>query len=145
MLITVGAQSRRSQQPPQSARLHRAQRVRAGPRATTRRCRDGAGAQDNYLEALERASAEEMFDEAADWLYALRVVRTWYDTSYRDEQRPLHKPYAHMPTEHSPPCLPIPASWPYTRWSMRERPLKRFSGLTGGDGRQSSAPNLLTS
>ena len=94
---------------------------------------------------LERASAEEMFDEAADWLYALRVVRTWYDTSHRDEQRPLHKPYADMPHRALSPYLPIPASWPYTRWSMRERPRKRFSGLTGGDGRQSSAPNLLTS
>jgi tetratricopeptide (TPR) repeat protein len=50
---------------------------------------DGAGAQENYLEAIERASAEDMLDEAADWLYSLRVVRFWYDSWHRDEQHPL--------------------------------------------------------
>jgi hypothetical protein len=50
---------------------------------------DGAGAQENYLEAIERACTEEMFDEAADWLYALRTVRFWYETFAGDDQHPL--------------------------------------------------------
>jgi hypothetical protein len=33
---------------------------------------DGAGAEEHYLDAIEYASAKEMFDEAANWLYALR-------------------------------------------------------------------------
>lgn len=40
---------------------------------------DGAGTQKHYLEAIERARTEEMFDEAADWLYAWRTVVSWYD------------------------------------------------------------------
>lgn len=49
---------------------------------------DGPGAQENYLEAIERASVEAMFDDAAGWLYALRTVRSWYDDSWGDEQHP---------------------------------------------------------
>lgn len=50
---------------------------------------DGAGAQEHYLEAIERACTEEMFDEAANWLYAWRTVLFWYDDFPRDEQHPL--------------------------------------------------------
>lgn len=50
---------------------------------------DGAGAQEHFLEAIERACTEEMFDEAADWLYAWRTVLAWYDDSLKDEQHPL--------------------------------------------------------
>ncbi|MEU7618771.1 hypothetical protein AB0B27_22115 [Micromonospora rifamycinica] len=49
---------------------------------------DGPGAQEHYLEAIERACVERMFDEAADWLYALRTVRFWYEPLGRDEQHP---------------------------------------------------------
>jgi hypothetical protein len=47
---------------------------------------DGAGAQGQYLLAIERASVAKMFDEAADWLYALRTVRFWYDDFDQDDQ-----------------------------------------------------------
>jgi hypothetical protein len=50
---------------------------------------DGAGAQYHYLEAIDRASTEELFDEAADWLYALRTVRYLYGQFSADEQHPL--------------------------------------------------------
>lgn len=50
---------------------------------------DGAGSQHFYLEAIERASAEKLFDEAADWLYALRTVRFWFDVSAGDPQHPI--------------------------------------------------------
>ena len=50
---------------------------------------DGAGAQQHYLDAIERACAEEMFDEAADWLYAWRAVQIWYGELRKDEQHPL--------------------------------------------------------
>ncbi|GAA1818401.1 hypothetical protein HC028_17275 [Planosporangium flavigriseum] len=50
---------------------------------------DGAGAQTQYLLAIERACVAEMFDEAADWLYALRTVRFWYADFETDDQHPL--------------------------------------------------------
>jgi hypothetical protein len=51
---------------------------------------DGPGAAQQYLLAIERASVAKMFDEAADWLYALRTVRHWYDDDFNaDEQHPL--------------------------------------------------------
>jgi hypothetical protein len=50
---------------------------------------DGAGAQYHYLEAIDRASTEELFDDAADWLYALRTVRYLYGQFSADEQHPL--------------------------------------------------------
>ncbi|MFC7482923.1 hypothetical protein ACFQX7_27085 [Luedemannella flava] len=50
---------------------------------------DGPGAQQQYLLAIERACVERMFDDAADWLYALRTVRHWYSDIGRDEQHPL--------------------------------------------------------
>ncbi|MEO3810783.1 hypothetical protein ABGB17_17425 [Sphaerisporangium sp. B11E5] len=50
---------------------------------------DGPNSQHFYLEAIERASAEKMFDEAADWLYALRTVRFWFDTSHDDPQHSI--------------------------------------------------------
>ncbi|MEU0521242.1 hypothetical protein [Streptosporangium sp. NPDC006007] len=50
---------------------------------------DGAGAQEQYLLAIERACVAEMFDEAADWLYAWRTVRFWYHDFDEDEQHPL--------------------------------------------------------
>jgi hypothetical protein len=49
---------------------------------------DGPSAQEHYLEAIERATVEEMFDDAADWLYALRTVRFWYDNTLSDDQHP---------------------------------------------------------
>jgi hypothetical protein len=58
---------------------------------------DGPGARDNYLEAIERACTEEMFDEAADWLYALRTVRSLYERSFDDDEHPRAlalRPYA---------------------------------------------------
>ncbi|MDZ5447759.1 hypothetical protein U2F26_34500 [Micromonospora sp. 4G57] len=50
---------------------------------------DGAGAQTQYLLAVERACIAKMFDEAADWLYALRTVRFWYTNVGRDDEHPL--------------------------------------------------------
>ncbi|MEV1172732.1 hypothetical protein [Nonomuraea sp. NPDC049784] len=50
---------------------------------------DGAGAQEQYLLAIERACVAEMFDEAADWLYAWRTVRFWYHDFEKDDQHPL--------------------------------------------------------
>ncbi|MFI7071863.1 hypothetical protein [Micromonospora sediminicola] len=50
---------------------------------------DGAGAQTQYLQAIERACIAKMFDEAADWLYALRTVRFWYTDVGRDDEHPL--------------------------------------------------------
>ncbi|MBL6280113.1 hypothetical protein JMF97_28525 [Micromonospora fiedleri] len=50
---------------------------------------DGAGAQTQYLQAIERACVAKMFDESADWLYALRTVRFWYDNVGRDDEHPL--------------------------------------------------------
>ena len=50
---------------------------------------DGAGAQTQYLLAIERACMAAMFEEAADWLYALRTVRFWYTDFERDDQHPL--------------------------------------------------------
>ncbi|MDG4771841.1 hypothetical protein [Solwaraspora sp. WMMD792] len=50
---------------------------------------DGPGAMTQYLQAIERACVAEMFDEAADWLYALRTVRHWYTDLGPDEQHPL--------------------------------------------------------
>ncbi|MEU8001442.1 hypothetical protein AB0B66_09815 [Catellatospora sp. NPDC049111] len=50
---------------------------------------DGAGAQHEYHEAIDRAVASQMYDEAADWLYALRTVRHWYtDSIEADDQHP---------------------------------------------------------
>jgi hypothetical protein len=69
---------------------------------------DGAGAQEHYLEAIERACTEEMFDEAADWLYAWRTVLAWYDDSLKDEQHPL----AQALRPHAKPST-LPGS-PYT-------------------------------
>ncbi|MFI0486776.1 hypothetical protein [Actinomadura sp. 9N215] len=39
---------------------------------------NGLGSEQAYLSAIERAVPASMFDEAADWLYALRTVRFWY-------------------------------------------------------------------
>ncbi|MET7402984.1 hypothetical protein ABZS66_56840 [Dactylosporangium sp. NPDC005572] len=50
---------------------------------------DGATAQHHYLLAIERASAGNMYQEASDWLYAWRTVRSWYDNFDRDEQHAL--------------------------------------------------------
>ena len=50
---------------------------------------DGAGAQQQYLHAIERACVDKMFDEAADWEYALRYVRFWYDDSLEDEHHSI--------------------------------------------------------
>jgi hypothetical protein len=50
---------------------------------------DSAGAQYHYLEAIDRASTEEMFDEAADWLYALRTVRYLYGESSSNDEHSL--------------------------------------------------------
>ena len=58
---------------------------------------DGAGAQGQYLLAIERACVAKMFDEAADWLYALRTVRFWYSDFDKDDQHPraqVLRPYA---------------------------------------------------
>ncbi len=69
---------------------------------------DGAGAQEHYLEAIERACMKEMFDEAADWLYAWRTVLYWYEDSLKDEQHPL----AQALRPHAKPST-LPGS-PYT-------------------------------
>lgn len=50
---------------------------------------DSAGSQEAYLEAIERASVANRRDDAADWLYALRTVRSWYEEMPKDEQHPL--------------------------------------------------------
>jgi hypothetical protein len=50
---------------------------------------DGEKSHYHYQQAIERASDMGMFDEAADWLYALRTVRLWYDIFWEDEQHPL--------------------------------------------------------
>jgi hypothetical protein len=50
---------------------------------------DGAGAEFQYLTAIERACELGMYDDAADWLYALRTVRFWYDDPDDDHQHPL--------------------------------------------------------
>lgn len=51
---------------------------------------DGAGAQAQYVLAVERACVAKMFDEAADWLYAARIVRYWYgDVAGDDDEHPL--------------------------------------------------------
>jgi hypothetical protein len=50
---------------------------------------DGAGAMEHYLDAIEHATAKELFDDAADWLYALRTVRYLYGQFSADEQHPL--------------------------------------------------------
>jgi hypothetical protein len=50
---------------------------------------DGAGAEEHYLDAIEYASARQMFDEAASWLYALRSVRFMYERFEADTQHPL--------------------------------------------------------
>jgi hypothetical protein len=58
---------------------------------------DGAGAQEHYLDAIEHASAKELFDEAADWLYALRTVRSMYEQFPIDKEHPIAqalRPYA---------------------------------------------------
>lgn len=49
---------------------------------------NGSSAQEHYLEAIERATAEKMLDDAADWLYDLRTVRFWYSIPAHDEQHP---------------------------------------------------------
>lgn len=49
---------------------------------------DGPGAQEHYLEAIERATAEKMFDDAADWLYALRTTVFLYELDDRHDQHP---------------------------------------------------------
>ncbi len=66
---------------------------------------DGPGAEQAYLSAIERAVPASMFDEAADWLYALRTARFWY---YDGEDRE---------DEHS--------------IAQTLRPLARTSGLPG--------------
>jgi hypothetical protein len=48
---------------------------------------DGAAAQMQYRNAIERATRAKMFNDAADWLYALRTVHHWYDIRL-DEQHP---------------------------------------------------------
>jgi hypothetical protein len=50
---------------------------------------DGAGAEEHYLDAIEYASAKEMFDESASWLYALRSVRFMYERFETDSEHPL--------------------------------------------------------
>jgi hypothetical protein len=50
---------------------------------------DGAGAEEHYLDAIEYASAKEMFDEAASWLYALRSVRFMYERFEADTEHSL--------------------------------------------------------
>jgi hypothetical protein len=50
---------------------------------------DGAGAEEHYLDAIEYASAKERFDEAANWLYALRSVRFMYERFEPDSEHPL--------------------------------------------------------
>ena len=50
---------------------------------------DGAGAMEQYLDAIEHATAKEMFDDAADWLYALRTVRYLDGQFSADEEHPL--------------------------------------------------------
>jgi len=50
---------------------------------------DGASAEEHYLDAIEYASAKEMFDEAANWLYALRSVRIMYERFAADTEHPL--------------------------------------------------------
>ncbi len=50
---------------------------------------DGATAQHHYLLAIERACAGDMYQEAADWLYAWRTVRFWYGDFGPDEQHAL--------------------------------------------------------
>jgi len=50
---------------------------------------DGAGAEEHYLDAIEHASAKEMFDEAASWLYALRSVRFMYERFEVDTEHAL--------------------------------------------------------
>lgn len=50
---------------------------------------DGAGAREQYLIAIERACAEEMLDDAADWLYALRLVGYWYPDDDRNDEHPI--------------------------------------------------------
>jgi hypothetical protein len=69
---------------------------------------DSAGAQYHYLEAIDRASTEEMFDEAADWLYALRTVRYLYgESSSNDEHslaralRPQSRPSSLRGSQHT--------------------------------------------
>jgi tetratricopeptide (TPR) repeat protein len=66
---------------------------------------NGADAQYHYLEAIDYASTEGMFDEAADWLYALRTVGYLYGEFPSDEHslaqalRPHSKPST-LPGSH---------------------------------------------
>lgn len=67
---------------------------------------DGAGAQEQYLDAIERASTKEMFDEAAEWLYALRKVRWMYGMLPTDEQADEHSLARALRPHAKPSTLP---------------------------------------
>jgi hypothetical protein len=67
---------------------------------------DGAGAQEQYLDAIERASTKEMFDEAAEWLYALPKVRWMYGMLPTDEQADEHSLARALRPHAKPSTLP---------------------------------------
>ncbi|GAA2362521.1 hypothetical protein GCM10010170_058670 [Dactylosporangium salmoneum] len=69
---------------------------------------DGQAAVEFYLDAVELAADQENLDDAADWLYALRTVRFWYEDLPRSEQhqiaqalRPLARPSRMPGSQHA--------------------------------------------
>jgi tetratricopeptide (TPR) repeat protein len=85
-------------------------RIRAWARARYARhlalSGNGQRAEATYLQAIEQASAMEMFDEAADWLYALRTVRWLYSDRLPNEHPDEHSLALALRPHAKPSTLP---------------------------------------